>query len=66
MKQGFQERLNDTAGGKLAAGIRASMEPDDSNQEQQFGGNSLGGSNDNNDEVAAFANRGTDGNRDRS
>jgi type IV secretion system protein VirB6/type IV secretion system protein TrbL len=42
MKQGFQERLNDTAGGKLAAGIRASMEPDDSNQEQQFGGNSLG------------------------
>jgi type IV secretion system protein VirB6/type IV secretion system protein TrbL len=66
MKQGFQERLNDTAGGKLAAGIRASMEPDGSNQEQQFGENSLGGSNDNYDEVAAFANRGTDSNRDRS
>jgi hypothetical protein len=48
MKQGFQERVNKTAGGKLATSIRASMEPKEvgsgqDGQQQQFDGNSLGG-----------------------
>ncbi|WP_416347165.1 P-type conjugative transfer protein TrbL [Castellaniella sp.] len=40
MKQGFQERVNETAGGKVAASIRESMESKDTGQ---FEGNSLGG-----------------------
>lgn len=44
MKQGFQERVNETAGGKMAASIRASMQPKEGgDQSQQFDGNSLGG-----------------------
>jgi type IV secretion system protein VirB6/type IV secretion system protein TrbL len=47
MQQGFQERVAETTGGKLAAGIRASMEPEGSTEQsaggQQFEGNSLGG-----------------------
>uniref|UniRef100_UPI003CFE6AC9 P-type conjugative transfer protein TrbL n=1 Tax=Alcaligenes faecalis TaxID=511 RepID=UPI003CFE6AC9 len=52
MKQGFQERVSETAGGKLAASIRQSMEPKEAGQ---FEGNSLGGGMD--DEIAAFVNR---------
>lgn len=52
MKQGFQERVSETAGGKLAASIRQSMEPKEAGQ---FEGNSLGGGM--NDEIAAFVNR---------
>ncbi|MBI0995445.1 P-type conjugative transfer protein TrbL [Escherichia coli] len=47
MQQGFQERVAETTGGKLAAGIRASIEPEGSTEQsaggQQFEGNSLGG-----------------------
>lgn len=47
MQQGFQERVAETTGGKLAAGIRASMEPEGSAEQsaggQQFAGNNLGG-----------------------
>ncbi|MFT0212491.1 P-type conjugative transfer protein TrbL [Pseudomonas sp. F1_0610] len=47
MQQGFQERVAETTGGKLAAGIRASMEPGEntaqSTEGQNFEGNSLGG-----------------------
>jgi type IV secretion system protein VirB6/type IV secretion system protein TrbL len=47
MQQGFQERVAETTGGKLAAGIRASMEPGGNTEQsaggQQFEGNSLGG-----------------------
>lgn len=52
MKQGFQERVSETAGGKLAASIRQSMEPKEAGQ---FEGNSLGGGM--NEEIAAFVNR---------
>lgn len=43
MKQGFQERVSETTGGKLAASIRESMEPKEASQSGQFEGNSLGG-----------------------
>lgn len=43
MKQGFQERVSETTGGKLAASIRESMEP---KEVGQFEGNSLGGDSD--------------------
>lgn len=54
----FQERVSETAGGKLAASIRESMEPaqGEEGQKEQFGGNSLGAGSDN-DEVAAFRDR---------
>lgn len=54
----FQERVSETAGGKLAASIRESMEPaqGEERQKEQFGGNSLGAGSDN-DEVAAFRDR---------
>lgn len=55
MKQGFQERVSETAGGKLAASIRESMEPAAEAGAGQFEGNSLGSGM--NDEVAAFVNR---------
>lgn len=42
MKQEFQGRVSETAGGKMAASIRESMEP----QSGQFDGNSLGSGND--------------------
>lgn len=61
MKQGFQERVNETAGGKMAASIRESME---SKEAGQFEGNSLGGTQ-GNDEVASFVNRDTDNNEGR-
>ncbi|WP_394065486.1 P-type conjugative transfer protein TrbL [Alcaligenes sp. WGS1538] len=62
MKQGFQERVNETAGGKVAASIRESME---SKETGQFEGNSLGGTQ-GNDEVASVVNRDTDNNEGRS
>lgn len=62
MKQGFQERVNETAGGKMAASIRESME---SKETGQFEGNSLG-STQGDDEVASFVNRDTDNNEGRS
>lgn len=65
MKQGFQERVNETAGGKLAASIRESMEPKEAGQSGQFDGNSLGGTL-GSDEVASFVNRDTDNNEGRS
>lgn len=43
VKQGFQERVSETTGGKLAASIRESMEPKEASQSGQFEGNSLGG-----------------------
>lgn len=47
MQQGFKERASETVGGKLAASIRASMEPGEntaqSTKEQKFEDNSLGG-----------------------
>lgn len=47
MQQGFQERVAETTGGKLAAGIWANMEPEGRTEQsaggQQFEGNSLGG-----------------------
>lgn len=43
MKQGFQERVSETTGGKLAASIRESLEPKEASQSGQFEGNSLGG-----------------------
>ena len=43
MKQGFQERVSETTGGKLAASIRESMESKEAGQSGQFDGNSLGG-----------------------
>lgn len=43
MKQGFQERVNETAGGKMAASIRESMEPKEAGQSGQFDGNSVSG-----------------------
>lgn len=46
MKQGFQERVSETTGGKLAASIRESMEPKEVGQSGQFEGNSLGGDSD--------------------
>ena len=51
----FQERVSETAGGKLAASIRKSMEPANGEKEQ-FSGNSLGAGSEN-DEVAAFRDR---------
>lgn len=65
MKQGFQERVNETAGGKMAAAIRESMEPNEMGQSGQFDGNSLGGSQ-GNGEAPSFVNRDTDTNQDRS
>ncbi|WGQ36973.1 P-type conjugative transfer protein TrbL [Alcaligenes faecalis] len=65
MKQGFQERVNETAGGKMAAAIRESMEPNETGQSGQFDGNSLGGSQ-GNGEAPSFVNRDTDTNQDRS
>lgn len=65
MKQGFQERVNETAGGKMAAAIRESMEPKEAGQSGQFKGNSLGGTQ-GNDEAASFVNRDTDNNEGRS
>lgn len=53
MQQGFQERVAETTGGKLAAGIRANIEPEGSTEQsaggQQFEGNSLGGDAGNSD-----------------
>lgn len=65
MKQGFQDRVNETAGGKMAAAIRESMEPKEAGQSGQFEGNSLGGTQ-GNDEAASFVNRDTDSNEGRS
>nr|WP_321266045.1 P-type conjugative transfer protein TrbL [Alcaligenes faecalis] len=65
MKQGFQERVNETAGGKMAASIRESMEPKEAGQSGQFDGNSLGGTQ-GNDEAASFVNRDIDNNEGRS
>lgn len=65
MKQGFQERVNETAGGKMAAVIRESMEPNETGQSGQFDGNSLGGSQ-GNGEASPFVNRDTDTNQYRS
>ncbi|OXB25639.1 hypothetical protein SF301_4862 [Shigella flexneri 2a str. 301] len=68
MAQGFKERVAETAGGKLAASIRESMEPKEAGESSKFEGNSLG-SNQDNDEVAAFVNRdisSTDGDKGRS
>lgn len=62
MKQGFQERVNETAGGKVAASIRESMESKDTGQ---FEGNSLGGTQ-GNDETASFVGRDTDNSEGRS
>ena len=62
MKQGFQERVNETAGGKMAASIRESME---SKETRQFEGNSLGGTQ-GNDEMASFVSRDTDNREGRS
>ncbi|NMY07234.1 P-type conjugative transfer protein TrbL [Pseudomonas veronii] len=62
MKQGFQERVNETAGGKMAASIRESME---SKEAGQFEGNSLGGTQ-GNDETASVVNRDTDNSEGRS
>ncbi len=62
MKQGFQERVNETAGGKVAASIRESMESKDTGQ---FEGNSLGGTQ-SNDETASFVGRDTDNSEGRS
>lgn len=44
MKQGFQELVSETAGGKLSASIRENMESKEAGQSDQFDGNSLGGS----------------------
>lgn len=44
MKQGFQEQVSETTGGKLAASIRENMESKEAKQSDQFDGNSLGGS----------------------
>ena len=68
MTQGFKERVAETAGGKMAASIRESMESKEAGESSQFEGNSLG-SNQDNDEVAAFVNRdvsSTDGDEGRS
>lgn len=65
VKQGFQERVNETAGGKMAAAILESMEPNETGQSGQFDGNSLGGSQ-GNGEASPFVNRDTDTNHDRS
>lgn len=62
IKQGFQERVNETAGGKMAASIRESMESKDAGH---FEGNSLGGTQ-GNDEEASFVDRDTDNNEGRS
>lgn len=62
MKQGFQERVNETAGGKMAAAIRESLEPKEASH---FEGNSLGGSQDTG-EVTSFKSRDTDNDEDRS
>ncbi|WHQ45730.1 P-type conjugative transfer protein TrbL [Alcaligenes faecalis] len=43
MQQGFQERVSETTGGKLADSIRESMKPKEASQSGQFEGNSLGG-----------------------
>ncbi|MCD0502135.1 P-type conjugative transfer protein TrbL [Bordetella petrii] len=51
----FQERVSETAGGRLAASIRETMEPANGEKEQ-FSGNSLGAVSEN-DEVAAFRDR---------
>lgn len=52
-----QERIRHTAGGKLAAAIRASSQTDQATEDvPTFGGNSLAAA-DSVDEVAAFANR---------
>lgn len=52
MSAGFKERVEATAGGKLAASIRASMEPAEE-EAAEFSGNSLSGA-DTDDVVAAF------------
>src|SRR5690554_6596391 len=68
MTQGFKERVAETAGGKMAASIRESMESKEAGESSQFEKNSLG-SNQDNDEVAAFVNRdvsSTDGDEGRS
>ncbi|WP_286011939.1 P-type conjugative transfer protein TrbL [Enterobacter asburiae] len=52
-----QERISQTAGGKLAAAIRASSQKEQAAEDvPTFGGNSLAAA-DSDDEVAAFANR---------
>lgn len=52
-----QERISQTAGGKLAAAIRASSQKEQATEDvPTFGGNSLAAA-DSDDEVAAFANR---------
>lgn len=56
MSASFQERVAETAGGKLAASIRASIEPGE--ETGDFGGNSISGVSDEySDEVAAFTNK---------
>lgn len=65
MKQGFQERVNETAGGKMAAAIRESMESNETGLSGQFDGNSLGGTQ-GNGEAPSFVKRDTDTNEDRS
>ena len=54
--------MNETAGGKMAASIRESME---SKETGQFEGNSLGGTQ-GNDEAASFVSRDTDNSEGRS
>lgn len=57
----FQERVKDTAGGRLASSIRESMQPAEGGEPEagQFNGDSLGGagSSESDDEVAAFRDR---------
>lgn len=62
IKEGFQERVNETAGGKMAASIRESMA---SKETRQFEGNSLGGTQ-GYDETASFVSRDTDNSDGRS
>jgi len=58
MSAGFKERVADTAGGKLAASIRASIEPVEAETSPEFSGNSISGVSDEySDEVAAFVNK---------
>ncbi|AKX44640.1 conjugal transfer protein TrbL [Thiopseudomonas alkaliphila] len=59
VSEGFKERVADTAGGKLAASIRASIdEPVEAETSHEFSGNSISGVSDEySDEVAAFVNK---------
>ena len=65
MRQGVQERVSETAGGKLATSIRESMEPKGASQSGQFDRNSLGGTP-GNDDVASLVNRDTYNNEGKS